>query len=117
MSLFVKVGIQHTNRCTGIHGQIVTTGRRADGLWRGGVIDAEGLLLIWRNIGMYPGHSIHCVVANNGQADLSAVIVYRNGKSVWESPFNEITSHKFSPFDSHFFWKGARPTCPHYISN
>ena len=87
-SSLIEIRIQHSYRCNGIHRQVVALCRSANGFGRGSVIDAERFLLIWRDVGMYPGHSIYGIVADNCQADLRAFIGHRYGEAIRKCTFD-----------------------------
>src|SRR3712207_2400108 len=73
----MEIGVQHPHLGDPIHWEVVPLCDPTDSLWRGCVVDAEGLFLIRSDIGVYPGDLILTVHADHSVAGFRTALVGR----------------------------------------
>src|SRR5882724_6787111 len=91
----MKVGIEHAHLGDALDRQAVALGGLADRLRRRAVVDAEGALLVGRDVGVQPGHAELAVVADHRAGGLAALLGRREAKAVGNAAFDDIERHGF----------------------
>src|SRR6266498_568847 len=96
----VEVGVEHADLRDLVHRQGVAAGGLPDRLRAWCVVDAEGLSLVFADVGMNPGHTLVRVAVDHGQADGGAVRVDRDVEAVREGSLDNISRHMTPPYGS-----------------
>jgi hypothetical protein len=94
----VEVGVENPDLGYRVHGEAVVAGALTDGLWTGGVIDAERPGLVRCHVRVDPTDGVMSVGFRHRMAGLGADVIHGNVKTIGEGTFHQIAWHWGAPF-------------------
>src|SRR5436853_7657668 len=100
----IEIGVENADLVDRVDRNAVLRPDASYRLGRGGVVNAEGLLLVGRDVGMDPADSFLRVVGDDSAERFGTSGIHRHVEAVGKCAFDQISGHSIPPDAA---WRGS----------